>query len=165
MKVFLRLKNSKEDSTADGRWFDLPVRYEDLHEAFGMGVRASDLEITEWDLPSAYGMYDGVALEEINELYRAYASIENADILRHVDALLKSGMFRSLQELVDVQEDIRFYRGDSMSGVIRRLIKQGHFGDICPMIQCFIDYEGLGEMLEQDYSFIFVSDGAFEVFC
>ena len=162
MQVYIANLGKYNEGESVGAWFSLPIDFEDVAEKIGLNAEYEEYAIHDYELPFQIGEY--INIDELNRLYGLVEELEGTDLYDALPALLSSGCFHNLEDLVERQDDIRYWGGcHDMSDVAYESVEDGYLGDIPERIQWYIDYEKLGCDMEINGTFVDTRHGIFEV--
>jgi len=162
MQVYIANLGKYNEDEAVGAWFYPPISFEDVAEKIGLNAEYEEYAIHDYELPFHIGEY--TSIDEINRQCALVEEIECGDLYDVLPELLSSGYFHDIEDLVEKQDDIRFWSGCAdMSDVAYKCVEEGYLGDIPERIQWYIDYEKLGRDMEIEGIFIDTRLGIFEI--
>ena len=164
MSVYIANLGKYNEGEAVGAWFYPPISFEDVAEKIGLNAKYEEYAIHDYELPFRIGEY--TSIDEINRLCALVEELEDSDVYDALPELLASGCFSDIEDLVEKQDDIRYWAGCAdMSDIAYEYVEEGYLGDIPERIQWYIDYEKLGRDMEINGTFIDTRRGIFEVYC
>jgi len=164
MSVYITNLGKYNEGEAVGAWFTLPVCHEDVAEKIGLNAEYEEYAIHDYELPFEIGEY--TSIDELNRLCGLVEELDGTEIYDALSELLASGCFRNIEDLVEKQDDIRYWSGcHDMSDVAYECVEEGYLGDVPERVQWYIDYEKLGRDMEINGTFIDTKQGIFEVYC
>lgn len=152
-KVYIVNLGSYNAGSPIGAWFSLPLNIDELIEKLQLHDGHVEYAIHDYEAPIAIDEYEN--LSHLNQMYEAYQSIEDPLIKKSVSALL-SEWFDDVIDLADHQDDLLVYHGvQSMRDLAYDLIDSGAlYGDLPAQILPYLDYEALGEAIEQSGNYL-----------
>lgn len=128
---------------ASGAWFSLPVSEEEVRERLELS-EGMEYAIHDYELPFEISEYE--RMEDLNAMYWGYEdSILGTGLEEVIGELVEH--YGSLEEVIDVAEDLLIYGVSSMEELAMYLVKEGVYGEIGDSIAPYIDYEAIARDL------------------
>lgn len=141
-----------------GRWFELPVRMEEVKEKLSLDDFDEYL-ITDYMAPFKITNYED--FDQMNEMAALLANEEHHPAIPYLGELVSYGFFSSLLEAAENIDDIGVYSDcHSFEDYAEQYIEElGYLQGVPELIAWHIDYEGIGTELSMDPNLYQADDG------
>ncbi|WP_301389706.1 antirestriction protein ArdA [Enterococcus entomosocium] len=135
--------------THKGRWFELPVQWEEVKDKIGL-EDGHEYLITDYMAPLTISHYEN--FNEMNEIAEELDENGNNPAVKYLGELVEYGFFTSILEAFEQIDEIQVYCDCySYKDYAEQLVDDlGYLSGVPDIIKWNIDYEGIGEDLRQD---------------
>lgn len=142
VRVYIANLGKYAEGELVGAWFTLPVNEEEVIEKIGLNEQYEEYAIHDYESP--YDISEHTSIEELNQTYEAYESIEDDFVKEHCGEIARYFSVGGLEELADCQSDIIVHSCDSESDLAYEYVEDGLFGEVPEHLVNYLDYEAIG---------------------
>lgn len=143
--------------THKGRWFELPIEWEEVKEKIGLEDDQEHL-VTDYMAPFTLPCYEN--FKEMNEIAEALDNNSQHPAIDYISELVEGGFFSSILEAFEKIDEIQVYFDcTTYEAYARQYIEElDYLRGVIDLIRWNIDYSGIGEDLRNDGDLYQASD-------
>ena len=163
LQVYIvNLGNYNQGKADSGRWFHLPLDFDEIQEALQLGKNGQSEEyaIHDYELPVRISEYESIS--SLNQLYENLLTISDTPFYPIIQELLDE-WFNNVEELAGNIDNLIYYDTNSMSELVAEEIGDGTlFGELPTNVLYYLDYEKIARDLEIEGNYLVTTHGIVE---